>query len=191
MFAAAALVALAAPATGVAAPENTYSSGSGVTLNISPHDLLPPSSPLTVTGNGFNLGASGSIRQCTTADVCGASLGGFNANGDGFFSAPATVTRFLTPSPPGPAVDCGTTPCIVLAEDTGEPVRFAGHHLDFAVPPGPLPPPPPDFTERITGLSASVFLGTGRRAAALRECAKIKDKVKRRGCEKIARKLPL
>ncbi len=180
-----AIGALAAPAAAVADPQNTFSSGPGVALDISPHADVVSGGLVGTTGTDFAANVPGAYRQCilvSETKVCSNMRGEFTTDEGGDFTDSVNVFRFFTPElpPNSPAVDCVFASCFLLA-DAG--ATYAGHSLDFYYEPPPVVVPVPV-------LNASVPLITGRRAAALRKCRKIKNKVKRGNCEKRARLLP-
>ncbi len=174
----------------VATPENTYSSSDTVFLDISPHANLTSGALVSTAGTGFTPNVQGAFRECTLVGetrYCSVERGNFVTNGDGAFGAFINVFRAFTPFPPAPnaptTVDCLVSSCFLLAKaNIGE--SYAGHRLHFFNEPPPVVSP-------VTGLNASIPLDTGQRAAALRRCLKVKNRAKRRICQKKARLLPV
>ena len=150
----------------------------GSVITVTPSSGLADTQSVTVSGTGFTMVPDAvNIQQCT-ADLtkCSEVLAVPQPLTDvtGAFPATAvTVKRVLVPDPPGPGVDCGVVACVVQAKDV--PGNFATKPISFA-----SAAKPPTATTP-----------TGQRSAALKKCAKIKNKKKKKKCKQRARKLPV
>ncbi len=117
-------------------------SASAATLDVTPNTNLPNTAPVSASGTGWGALGFVSFSQCKSdLSACRNLPTAGLPDAGGNFTTSLTLTRVFTPdAPPGPAVDCFVTPCVVYAKEfpfdnptATAPVSFSG--LPPAAPP--------------------------------------------------------